>query len=545
MRDENAILEYWRAINAGEVNVGKWIKLLYEVILEGLTEKRWFFSAQKANNAVAFIERFCHHFKGKLAPGRIKLELWQRASISLIFGVVDAQGRRQFREVAWYIGRKMGKSLVAAGCMEYIAFAAGEFGSEIYFLATKVDQADLSFSAFEFNYKHEPVLGKRIRSTKRGLVIDESNTLIKRLPFSDKTLDGLNPMAFLGDEASSWPAKKGLRVWEVMMSGTGAREEPLGMAISSGGYIPEGIYDELFARGTAFLNGNSREQHILQIGKQLGKKKKQLEPYARHAMNYRNLFNPKYNLMQGRQENGEFYEPFSPFKWGGEFTEGNSWHYTWSVFHDPAGLIALMGGTDTFTQMLDSVFIVPPIFDDSYYGGIIHEIREMQVAGMGNYAHGNQPIQHMIYLYDYASQPWKTQYWVRETMDRLYSSAPDGYCGDEDNGQTSAWYVFSALGFYPVCPGSGEYILGTPYFRKATVHFENGRTLTFTAEQNSHENRYIDRMTVNGQDYTRNYLRRADLQQGGEVVYRMSPVPNRQRGTSQSDLPYSFSTSKK
>ena len=169
----------------------------------------------------------------------------------------------------------------------------------------------------------------------------------------------------------------------------------------------------------------------------------------------------------------------------------------------------------------------------------------MQVAGMGNYAHGNQPIQHMIYLYDYASQPWKTQYWVRETMDRLYSSAPDGYCGDEDNGQTSAWYVFSALGFYPVCPGSGEYILGTPYFRKATVHFENGRTLTFTAEQNSPENRYIDRMTVNGQDYTRNYLRRADLQQGGEVVYRMSPVPNRQRGTSQSDLPYSFSTSKK
>ena len=265
MRDENAILEYWRAINAGEVNVGKWIKLLYEVIMEGLTEKRWFFSAQKANNAVAFIERFCHHFKGKLAPGRIKLELWQRASISLIFGVVDAQGRRQFREVAWYIGRKMGKSLVAAGCMEYIAFAAGEFGSEIYFLATKVDQADLSFSAFEFNYKHEPVLGKRIRSTKRGLVIDESNTLIKRLPFSDKTLDGLNPMAFLGDEASSWPAKKGLRVWEVMMSGTGAREEPLGMAISSGGYIPEGIYDELFARGTAFLNGNSREQHILPI----------------------------------------------------------------------------------------------------------------------------------------------------------------------------------------------------------------------------------------------------------------------------------------
>lgn len=265
MPDENAILEYWRAINAGDVNVGKWIRLLYEVILEGLTDRRWFFDPVKAWNAVAFIERFCHHFKGKLAPQRIKLELWQRASISLIFGVVDARGRRQFREVAWYIGRKMGKSLVAAGIMEYMAFAAGEFGSEIYFLATKVDQADLSYSAFEFNYRREPLLGKRIRSTKRGLVIDETNTLIRRLPFSDKTLDGLNPMAFLGDELSSWAAKKGLGVWEVMMSGTGAREEPLGMAISSGGYISEGIYDELFARGTAFLNGSSREQHILPI----------------------------------------------------------------------------------------------------------------------------------------------------------------------------------------------------------------------------------------------------------------------------------------
>jgi phage terminase large subunit-like protein len=189
--DENAILQYWKAISTGEINAGKWIRLLYDVILEGEASGRWFFDTGKANNAIAFIERFCHHFKGKLAPGRIKLELWQRASISLIFGVVDAKGRRQFREVAWYIGRKMGKSLIAAGIMEYIAFAAGEFGSEIYFLATKVDQADLSYSAFEFNFRHEPVLGKRIKSTKRGLVIEETNTLIKRLPFSDKTLDGL------------------------------------------------------------------------------------------------------------------------------------------------------------------------------------------------------------------------------------------------------------------------------------------------------------------------------------------------------------------
>ncbi|MBR1468937.1 MAG: GH92 family glycosyl hydrolase [Prevotella sp.] len=280
---------------------------------------------------------------------------------------------------------------------------------------------------------------------------------------------------------------------------------------------------------------------IYQIGKKLGKPKQQLEPFARHAMNYRNLFNPKYNLMQGKREDGTFYEPFSPFKWGGEFTEGNSWHYTWSVFHDPAGLIRLMGGNANFTAMLDSVFIVPPIFDDSYYGGIIHEIREMQIAGMGNYAHGNQPIQHMIYLYNYAAQPWKAQYWVRETMNRLYSAKPDGYCGDEDNGQTSAWYVFSALGFYPVCPGSGQYVLGSPYFKKARVHLENGKTVTFIAENDVEDNPYIEKMTLNERNYTRNFLDYEDLLKGPTVRYHMAAKPNQQRGTAAKDLPYSFS----
>lgn len=263
--EQNAVIEYWQAISKGRVKVGKWIRLLYDVIMQGISDKRWFFNDRRGNNAIAFIERYCHHCKGRLAPRRIKLELWQRSSIFLIFGVVDGQGRRQFREVAWYIGRKMGKSLVAAGIGDYMSYAAGEFGSEIYFLATKIDQADLSYSAFEFNVNHEPELAKRTRSTKRGLVIDETNTIIRRLPFTEKSLDGLNPMFFLGDELSSWPAAKGLRVWEVMMSGVGAREEPLGLGITSGGYVSGGIYDELFARGTAFLNGNSREQHLLPI----------------------------------------------------------------------------------------------------------------------------------------------------------------------------------------------------------------------------------------------------------------------------------------
>ena len=263
--EENAVIEYWKAIRSGEVIAGKWIKLLYEVILEGIVDGRWFFNPQRGNNAIAFIERYCHHYKGKLAPQRIRLELWERASLFLIFGVVDAEGKRQFREVAWYVARKMGKSLIGAGCGNYMAYAAGEFGSEIYFLATKIDQADLSYSSFEFNVNHEPELAKRTRSTKRGLVIDETNTTIRRLPFTEKSLDGLNPMFFLGDELSSWPAAKGLRVWEVMQSAVGAREEPLGMGITSGGYVTGGIYDELFTRGTAFLNGNSREEHILPI----------------------------------------------------------------------------------------------------------------------------------------------------------------------------------------------------------------------------------------------------------------------------------------
>ena len=184
-----------------------------------------------------------------------------------------------------------------------------------------------------------------------------------------------------------------------------------------------------------------------------------------------------------------------------------------------------MGGYDKFNAMLDSVFLLPPIFDDSYYGFTIHEIREMQIMNMGNYAHGNQPIQHMIYLYDYSGQPWKTQYWVREVMDRLYTPQPDGYCGDEDNGQTSAWYVFSALGFYPVCPGSTQYMIGTPYFHKVKVHLENGKTITIKADKNDAENRFIQRITMNGQPYPHYYLKHEQLLSGPAIDFTMSDKP--------------------
>ena len=309
------------------------------------------------------------------------------------------------------------------------------------------------------------------------------------------------------------------------------------------GYIPYDVkINENVARTLEYAYD---DWCIYQLAKALNRPKVEQDLFARRALNYRNVFDRESRLMRGRNADGTFQSPFSPLKWGDAFTEGNSWHYTWSVFHDPQGLIDLMGGDEAFVQMLDSVFTVPPLFDDSYYGQVIHEIREMTVMNMGNYAHGNQPVQHMIYLYNYAGQPWKAQYWLRQVMDRMYSPAPDGYCGDEDNGQTSAWYVFSALGFYPVCPGTDEYVLGSPLFEKAVLHIENGQTLTIEAPGNGADRPYVDELMRNGQIYTKNSLKHGDLQTGGTLTIGMSSRPNKSRGTKATDRPYSFSREQK
>ena len=309
------------------------------------------------------------------------------------------------------------------------------------------------------------------------------------------------------------------------------------------GYVPYDV--DINENAARTLEYAYNDWCIYRMAEELNRPKEEIDLYASRAMNYRNVFDPETRLMRGRNKNGEFMKPFSPLKWGDAFTEGNSWHYTWSVFHDPQGLIDLMGGEEEFVEMLDSVFIVPPVFDDSYYGGTIHEIREMTVMNMGNYAHGNQPIQHMIYMYDYARQPWKAQQRLREVMDRFYSATPDGYCGDEDNGQTSAWYVFSALGFYPVCPATDQYIMGAPLFKKAVIHLENGKTFEISAPENSAENFYIDDMKLNGKRYTRNYITHGDLMRGGRMDLDMSAEPNTRRGIGDKDRPYSFSLDKK
>ncbi|MBQ6167842.1 MAG: GH92 family glycosyl hydrolase [Muribaculaceae bacterium] len=343
---------------------------------------------------------------------------------------------------------------------------------------------------------------------------------------------------------------KGLRgydiekLWEAVVHGTNAVHPQVKSTGRLGyeyynkfGYIPYDVgINENVARTLEYAYD---DWCIYRLGKALGKPESEIKVFAERAMNYRNVFDPEYRLMRGRLQDGTFQTPFSPYKWGDAFTEGNSLHYTWSVFHDPQGLIDLMGGRKRFLEALNTVFTVPPVFDDSYYGYTIHEIREMQIMNMGNYAHGNQPIQHMIYLYNYTGWPWRAQYWVRQVMDRLYSAAPDGYCGDEDNGQTSAWYVFSAMGFYPVCPGSNQYLIGSPYFDKMTLSLENGKQVVITREG---KGCYIQRMTLDGKEYTRNYLEHGSLLQGGNIHFIMGDEPNYQRATAPEDAPYSFST---
>lgn len=309
------------------------------------------------------------------------------------------------------------------------------------------------------------------------------------------------------------------------------------------GYVPYNVgINENVARTLEYAYD---DWCIMRLAQQLNRPQEEIDLYRERSKNYRFVFDKENNLMRGKNEDGTFQSPFSPYKWGDAFTEGNSWHYTWSVFHDVQGLIDLMGGKENFVSMLDSVFVVPPIYDDSYYGQCIHEIKEMQIMNMGNYAHGNQPIQHMIYLYNYAGQPWKAQYWLREVMDKLYTPYPDGYCGDEDNGQTSAWYIFSALGFYPVCPGSGEYVMGAPLFKKAILTLENGKQIVLNAPDNTNENRYIRSLKMNGKEYNHNWLKHEELMDGAVLDFDMSHMPNTERGINDEDFPYSLTNEDK
>lgn len=309
------------------------------------------------------------------------------------------------------------------------------------------------------------------------------------------------------------------------------------------GYVPYDVgINENAARTLEYAYADFT---IWKLAQALNRPADEVALFKKRARNYQNLFDPSTNLMRGKMKNGEFQAPFSPFKWGDAFTEGNSWHYSWSVFHDIEGLMELMGGKKVFAAKLDSIFMLPPKFDESYYGFVIHEIREMQIIGMGQYAHGNQPIQHMAYLYNYANEPWKSQYWTRRIMDQLYAPTPDGYCGDEDNGQTSAWYVFSALGFYPVCPGTDQYVFGSPLFDKITMTLEDEKMFVIEAAENLDDAPYIQSMTLNGDPYQNTWISHEMIQNGGVLQVKMGTTPNKQWGIKNENTPYSMSKSLK
>jgi len=247
-------------------------------------------------------------------------------------------------------------------------------------------------------------------------------------------------------------------------------------------------------------------------------------------------------FVRGRDKNGNWVpKDFDPVAWGDPFTEGNPWQWTWSVFHDINGLIELMGGTDRFNAKLDSLFTAPNTVKYGSYGHEIHEMKEMVLQGLGQYAHGNEPVQHAAYLYNYSGQPWKSQKQLREIMRKIYNATPSGFPGDEDQGETSSWYVLSALGLYAVCPGTDQYIIGSPVFGKATITLENGKQFTIRAKNNSEQNVYIRSAKLNNKVYHKNWIRYADIANGGVLELEMSAAPNKERGVSKEDRPYSVS----
>lgn len=256
----NYILAYYQAMKDGTVVVGRWILLFYEYIVKGLSNQSFFFDQKKANKAIKFIETFCHHCEGR--DDLLKLELWQKACVSVIFGVVGADGLRQFREIVIVVSRKNGKTLFAAAIIAYCVYLDGEYGAKVFCVAPKLDQADLVYSAFWQTIQKEPELAQLIKKRKSDYYIEESNSSVKKIAFNAKKSDGFNPHLTICDEIASWPGDQGLKQYEVMKSALGARKQPLILSISTSGYINEGIYDELIKRSTRFLLGDSKERRL-------------------------------------------------------------------------------------------------------------------------------------------------------------------------------------------------------------------------------------------------------------------------------------------
>ena len=261
--------------------------------------------------------------------------------------------------------------------------------------------------------------------------------------------------------------------------------------------------------------------------------------FLKHAMNYTNVYDATTGFMRGRRANGEWDKPFYPDEWGGPFTEGSAWQWTFNAMQDEPGLANLMGGEEAFANKLDAVFATPPTFRVGTYGQTIHEMTEMAAINMGQYAANNEPASHLIYLYDYIGQPWKAQVRLRQAMTWLYQATPDGLSGDDDTGQMSSWYVMSALGFYAVCPGDPNYLIGSPLFDKVTLHLANGKTFTITAHHNGPQEFYIQSARLNGESFDKTFISHKQIVNGGDLEFQMGSAPNYQWGVSPESRPAS------
>jgi predicted alpha-1,2-mannosidase len=261
----------------------------------------------------------------------------------------------------------------------------------------------------------------------------------------------------------------------------------------------------------------------------------------RRAQNYRKLFDPRVGFMRGRTAGGEWVKPFDEFAWGGPYVEGSVWQCGWAVPHDPAGLIKLMGGDKQFVAKLDHMLSQPPRFNVVHYPYEIHEMTEMAAVDFGQYAHSNQPVHHVLYLYAAAGRPDRTQYWVRRVLNELYNSGPAGFAGDEDNGEMSSWYVLSSLGFYPLCPGTTQYVFGSPLFKRVVLHPPSGRDLTITAAGNGPATPYVKAVHINGKPTTHTYLDHRTIAAGGTLKFTMSHKPAWTRVPRAADRPFALS----
>ncbi len=275
---------------------------------------------------------------------------------------------------------------------------------------------------------------------------------------------------------------------------------------------------------------------VARMAKALGKDE-DYKLFMARSKNYRNVYDAQVGFMRGRKSDGSWIEPFDPLAWGGVYTEGNAWQWLWSVQQDIPGLMELMGGRDAFIKKLDALFATTTAFKTGGYGHVIHEMTEAKMEDMGQYAHINEPVHHVAYLYDYAGQPWKTQRLVHMIEDRLYRPGPAGWLGDEDTGQMSSWYIFSALGFYPVNPGQPIYALGSPLFDRATIHLENGNTFTVEAARKAPGDIYVQAATLDGKPLDRAWIAHAEIIKGGVLRFRLGPRPNEKWGTSGLPLP--------